>query len=66
MRQNTYVPRFIHAKHGEKSMLRVLEADSYPIKGALAKFWPSSAIESANVVVDNVISQQLKGKKMNK
>ena len=35
--------------------------DNYPIKGTLEKVKSSSAIESANVAVDNVIFQQLKG-----
>ena len=54
------VPQFICVEHGEMSMLRVLKAKE---KAATpyTKLKPSSVIESANVVVHNVILRRLKG-----
>jgi len=55
---------FICVERNEMSMSQVLEAKEMKLphpKGPLVKVIPSSALEFANAMVDNVISQWLQG-----
>jgi len=63
------MPWFICIEHSEMSMLQVSEVKKGQLphpKGPLVKVMPSSAIESANSVVDNVIFQWSQGSGLRK